>query len=94
MRTFLERAKAASIVALIKPNENYQWYVWKGTDRPMESKHGIKHTLKKGERFGMRPSSNGKFIRLIFEELGTTKVFTLGEGESMELVKKSKVEQN
>ncbi len=84
--------RATSIKALIKPKENYQWYTYKGPDKVMKSKTGITHTLTKGQKFGFRQSHDKKSVRMIFEDLGPTKVFTLSPGpDTADLIDKSKI---
>ncbi len=64
-------------VALIKGEDKYKWGVYNGPTLTMTSKQGVTFKLKKGEKFGARMSSNKKDVRVVFEALGLTKVFTL-----------------
>lgn len=63
------------LVARIKPEENYDWFTYKG--RALEIPfRGITRTLDKGQEFGVRRSSSGKQIRMIFKG-DPTRVMTL-----------------
>ncbi|MGE8452061.1 hypothetical protein D3C87_1424450 [compost metagenome] len=60
----------------VKPAENYEWFQFHGS-KPVElSFRGKPVVIKKGMRFGVRPSVNKKDMRLVLpgEE---TKVITL-----------------
>jgi hypothetical protein len=49
----------------VKPAENYSWFVFHGK-QPIElSFRGQPVVIKKGTRFGVRPSVNKKDIRLV-----------------------------
>lgn len=63
------------LVARIKPESDYEMFTYKGKtiDIPFR---GITRPLTKGQRFGVRKSSNGKQIRMIFEG-DPTRVMTL-----------------
>lgn len=63
------------LVARIKGADEYDFFVYKG--KPMEIPfRGITRTLEKGQRFGVRKSSNGKQIRLVFDQ-DLTRVCTI-----------------
>lgn len=90
MKSLIESAlNRIEEVALIKGIENYKWYRYNGPVHGLE-RHGVEDQLKKGEIFGVRPSSNGKKIRVILKSLGPTKVFTVEPDELNWIAKKSK----
>ena len=63
------------LVARIKDESEYDTFTYTG--KPIEIPfRGITRTLEKGQRFGVRKSSNGKQIRMIFEG-DPTRVMTL-----------------
>lgn len=66
------------VTAAPKGFESYSWFKFTG-EKPlsMTSQGGSKLVLKKGSKFGVRDSSNKKFIRMVGEETGPNKVFTL-----------------
>ena len=74
-----------------KGTDAYGWMVYIGS-KPMDlqSNLGTKLRLEKGDRFGVRPSGNGKKIRMISEELGPNKVFTLEMDIAQKLNSQSK----
>jgi hypothetical protein len=72
--------------AAIKPEENYQWYTFKGAKPVTLDFRGNPETISKGDKFGVRKSANGKQIRLIFPE-EETRVFTLTLKQAQELAK-------
>ena len=61
-----------------KDHNAYSWFAYTGA-KPLtlKSQGGSTLVLNKGDTFGTRPSGSGKFIRLIGEKTGVTKVFTL-----------------
>ena len=70
-----------------KDNTSYSWFSYTG-DRALtlKSQGGSTLVLNKGDKFGTRPSGNGKFIRLIGEKTGVTKVFTLAFDAIVDLI--------
>lgn len=63
------------LVARIKDESEYDTFTYTG--KPIEIPfRGITRTLEKGQRFGVRKSSNGKQIRMIFKG-DPTRVMTL-----------------
>jgi hypothetical protein len=60
----------------VKSSEAYQWFTYSGKMLTLESAKGYKLVLNKGSQFGVRKSSNGKFIRLVAPKQ-ESKVFTL-----------------
>ena len=95
----VDRVKAAVASVLdtssIFSADMYDWYryaVTKTTSLTSKSGH---HTvvLKKGSRFGVRPTTSKKgAVRLVTPELGLTIVFTLDPSEAARVVKNSKPE--
>ena len=64
------------IVSRIKSGDEYEWYTYKGAKPISVDFRGKPVEISKGQRFGVRPSSNGKFIRLVMpDEL--TRVITI-----------------
>jgi hypothetical protein len=54
------------IVARIKSEDEYDWLQYKG--KPLEIPfRGITRTLETGQKIGVRKSSNGKQIRMVFD---------------------------
>lgn len=54
------------LVARIKGEDEYDFFTYKG--KPLEIPfRGITRTLETGQRFGVRKSSSGKQIRMVFE---------------------------
>jgi hypothetical protein len=83
-----EKAEAATVYELdgtvvvtarVKTASEYHWFKYTGK-RSITIGHGngkTTVTLNTNDVFGLRPSSNGKFYRLIAKNTGLTKVFTL-----------------
>jgi hypothetical protein len=63
------------LVARIKGEDEYDMFTYKGPSLEIPFR-GITRTLEKGQRFGVRKSSSGKQIRMIFEG-DPTRVMTL-----------------
>lgn len=59
-----------------KGEEAYQFFTYRGQKPVALPFRGQTYQVMKGMRFGVRPSSNGKFIRLIFPE-NKNRVFTI-----------------
>jgi hypothetical protein len=68
-----------NVKARILPPEDYVWHVYTGKDPLTLTTRSKHHTivLEDGMKFGMRPSSSGKEVRLITEVLGKNIVFTI-----------------
>lgn len=63
------------LVAKVFGEEKYEFFKYGGP--PIEIPfRGITRTLEKGQRFGVRKSSNGKQIRMVFQG-DPTRVMTL-----------------
>lgn len=75
----LNRVVTAAVPVEAKPKSGdaYQWFTYTGKPLDLMSGVGTPLYLKKGQVFGVRKSSNGKQIRMITQELGPNKVFTL-----------------
>lgn len=63
------------VVARIKGEDEYDWLVYTGKALEIPFR-GITRTLNKGQVFGVRRSSSGKQIRLVFEN-DLTRVSTI-----------------
>lgn len=76
----------------IKGAEYYHWYNWTGKDgyEPVSESKRIPYLLK-GMKFGLRPSSNGKHIRMVTDDGGLTRVSTIAPEEYKYLIKNSKM---
>lgn len=74
------------LTSAIKPKESYEWFVFHGRT-PVELTFRNKPVfIKKGDRFGVRPSASKKQIRLILPE-APTKVITLTMDQAQRLAK-------
>lgn len=63
------------VTARIKEKSEYDWFRYSG--KPMEIPfRGITRTLETGQKFGVRKSSNGKQIRMVFDG-DLTRVMTI-----------------
>jgi hypothetical protein len=77
------------VVARIKDETEYQWF--KYTGRPIEIPfRGITRTMETGQKFGVRKSSSGKLIRLVFDQ-DLTRVSTIDLPLAKKLAKACKV---
>lgn len=54
----------------------YQFFTYRGKQPVVVTFRGQEYRIVNGMRFGVRPSSNGKFIRLIFPD-NKNRVFTI-----------------
>lgn len=74
-----------------KGMEAYNWFAYTGK-KPLTltSQGGSTLVLETGSKFGVRDSSNKKFLRLIGEETGVNKVFTLAFDTVHSLIKNCK----
>jgi hypothetical protein len=79
MYAFLIEAKPFS-------EERYQFFTYNGPNPVTVDFRGTPYQIVKGMRFGVRPSSNGKQIRLIFPE-NHTRVFTIDLATAKALAK-------
>jgi len=70
----------------IKGEDEYSFFTYKKGPPITVDFRGQPREIKKGTRFGVRPSSNGKFVRLVFPgEL--TKVITVPMETAQKLAK-------
>lgn len=85
MYSFLINAKRREEAA-IRPESAYQWFIYK-KGKPVDLDfRGRTVSVDKGQRFGVRKSSNGKNIRLIFPK-DPTRVFTLSTEQAQRLAR-------
>lgn len=66
------------LIARIKQEHEYSWFTYKGKPIGLPFR-GKTERLEQGQIFGVRPSSDGKKIRLVFEGQ-LTRVFTIDQG--------------
>lgn len=77
------------ITARIKEVDEYDWLAYSG--RPIEIPfRGVTRTLDTGDVFGVRKSSNGKQIRMVFKN-DLNRVMTLDLALAKKIAKFSKV---
>lgn len=67
-------------LAAVKGFAEYKWFVWTGKPRTFTSKRGNSISVKSGiTKIGVRAAtSDSSSIRLVFESLGPTQVFSIG----------------
>ena len=70
----------------VLPEKDYQFFDYKGNKPGTIEYRGKPVEIKKGTRFGVRPSTNGKSIRLIFPK-EPTRVFTISLDVAKQLAK-------
>jgi hypothetical protein len=64
------------LLAKVKESHDYQWFTYYG-DRAVKLEYrGREVVINKHSKFGVRPSTNGKFIRLILPN-DHTRVITI-----------------
>lgn len=83
MYSFLIQSK---VEASVKPESNYDWFIYKGKRPVVLNFRGHDVNVEKGQKFGVRKSANGKQIRLIFPK-DPTRVFTLTSDQANQLAK-------
>jgi hypothetical protein len=64
------------ITSRIKSGDEYDWYVYKGNKPVKVEFRGKSIKIEEGQKFGVRPSSSGKEIRLVFPN-DLTRVITI-----------------
>jgi hypothetical protein len=64
------------VEARVLPERDYQFFEYNGSRPVSVAFRGRQIDITKGMRFGVRPSSNGKLIRLIFPK-DPTRVLTI-----------------
>jgi len=72
--------------AAIKPEENYDFFTYRGSKPVTVDFRGHPIKIEKGTKFGVRKSANGKNIRLIFPG-DKTRVITLSQEQANQLAK-------
>lgn len=77
--------------ARIKSEDEYDFFTFDGKKPVTVNFRGHPVTITKGTRFGVRPSSNGKHIRLVFPN-DPTRVITIDLPTAQELAKNVKRE--
>jgi hypothetical protein len=87
MYSFLIQSTPAVIQARILPEGTYDWFTYKGNKPVPLNFRGKEVLVEKGMKFGVRPSSNGKNIRLIFKD-DPNRVFTISQEQANKLAKK------
>jgi hypothetical protein len=76
----------------IKSKAHYIWHTYKGEPKVIKSAKGYQVTLSKGHKFGLRPAkSNPDKIRMIHQDTGINKVFSLSKNSATRLIKLSKL---
>lgn len=82
------------IVERVKGDDSYTWYTYdspKGTK--LTTKAGRAHTLKKGDKFGVRSSSKKGISRLVADSLGNSIIFSMEDKAASRIAAKGKVTQ-
>ncbi len=70
----------------VLPDKDYEFFTYNSAKKVDVSFRGKPITISKGTRFGVRPSTNGKSIRLIFPD-EATKVITIDLETAKKLAK-------
>jgi hypothetical protein len=73
------------LVARVKGEEDYQFYRYTGPTMMLNFR-GKEEPISKGDKFGVRKSSDGKKIRLIMDD-NLSRVFTISLPEATSLSK-------
>ena len=73
------------VEARIKPSDDYDFFTYQGKPLTIDSR-GKRAEIKKGQRFGVRKSSNGKEIRMVLDD-NVNRVFTLDLETAKQLAK-------
>lgn len=81
-----------SFLAAVKPDTAYDWFTYNGKEPVVIQFRGVDVEVKKGARFGVRPSANKKNIRLVFPDQ-ITRVFTITLNQAKALAKGIKKER-
>jgi len=74
------------LLARIKPESDYEFFTYDGAKPVTVDFRGNPVTIKQGTRFGVRPSSNGKHIRLVFPN-DPTRVITIDLATAQKLAR-------
>lgn len=86
MYSFLVKATPVSVEALIKPESHYEFFTYQGKKPVVLNFRGKDVEVAKGMKFGVRPSADGKNIRLIFKD-DPNRVHTLTLDQAKQLAK-------
>lgn len=81
-----------TVTARVKEADEYDWFTFTGK-RSVTIIHGngkTSVTLEPHSRFGLRLSSSGKYYRMVTQETGLTRVFTLDKKTHEKLLKYSR----
>lgn len=78
----------SQLEARIKPESDYEFFTYQGPLMTVEFR-GHPIPIGKGDRFGVRPSSSGKFIRLVFPN-DPTRVITIDQDTAKKLARGAK----
>lgn len=74
------------LVARIKPDTDYEWFTFDAKKPVTISYRGTPVDVTRGTKFGVRPSTNKKQIRMIFKD-EPTRVFTLSLDQAKKLAR-------
>jgi hypothetical protein len=74
------------VLARVKPEDAYEWFTFRGKKPITLDFRGKQVAIQNGQRFGVRPSSNKKFIRLVLPD-EITKVITITLAQAQALAK-------
>jgi hypothetical protein len=80
------------LMSRVLPEKDYEFFTFNGSKPVTVDFRGNPITINKGTRFGVRPSSNGKHIRLVFPN-DPTRVITIDLATAQSLAKGVKREQ-
>lgn len=80
------------LLARIKPESDYEFFTYNGAKPVTVDFRGKPVTIKQGTRFGVRPSSNGKHIRLVLPN-DPTRVITIDLATAQKLAQSIKPER-
>jgi hypothetical protein len=72
--------------ARIKPESDYQFFTYNASKPVVVNFRGTSVVIEKGTRFGVRPSTNGKHIRMIRPN-EPTRVITIDQETAERLAK-------
>lgn len=79
------------LLARILPESNYEFYTYDGPKPVTVEFRGKPITISRGTRFGVRPSTSGKHIRMVFPS-DPTRVMTIDPDTAQRLAKHVKPE--
>lgn len=74
------------VEAAPKPAGNYEFFTYKGQKPVILNYRGQEIKVTKGTEFGVRPSSSGKDIRLVFPD-NVNRVLTLTPQQAQDLAR-------